>query len=282
MKCSAGMNIRRLAVVMALSALAIPAGAATTGIEPDATVDAGGQSRPQSRFVREFAGFAGSEENARSLYGGLRSGTNITLAAPAGGGAGTTALQFDPPTRPMGNGSVFIGTALAREQLARYGITDPTPQQLQAALTGGSIMPAGSGAQPVELRGVLAQRAGGMGWGAIARSQGSNLGRVVSGLRGGAASTTPSLATAAPGTAGPAVSATAAAGDRVTTAGGRALNAGSGHGTGIVNASGQALGAGINPHAGVRAGGAATGLGAAGAPRAGAGAQGQGKGLSRH
>ena len=39
----------------------------------------------------------------------------------------------------MGFGNVYISLALAKQQLSTLGITQPTPQQLQAALTGGTI-----------------------------------------------------------------------------------------------------------------------------------------------
>jgi hypothetical protein len=139
----------------------------------------------QSRIAGDFTAFAGSESNAQSLVTGLRSGTPITLTtASSTGGTSPTALTFDLPTRPMGHGNVFISLALARQQLASNGITDPTPQQIQAALTGGSITTGSGGmAQTIALEGVLNQRAEGMGWGAIAKSQGVKLGQVVSGLK---------------------------------------------------------------------------------------------------
>lgn len=309
LKRSTGVLMSGLIIAALLFVFVMPAQAATMVETDTAVVQDGGQARAESRFVSEFAGFAGSGENARSLYGGLRTGSRITFTAPAGSGSttGTAVLQFDSPTRPMGNGNVFISTALAREQLARYGITEPTPQQLQAALTGGRITPVGSNTRPVELQGVLVQRADGMGWGAIARSQGVNLGRVVSGLRNdpamtsttatavstrAATTTTAASGTTAQGTAtASAIGANTGPGAAATAAGGRVPDSGGGRGTGIVNASGQAFGAGINAHANAQAGArAASGLtsglgGAAGARAGGAGSansQGQGKGLSRH
>jgi len=134
----------------------------------------------QTRFVRDFSSFSGSEANAQSLYIGLKHGTRITLAAPSattsGGSIATPVVQFDPPTRPMGNGNVFICVALAKQQLANYGITEPTPQQLQAALTSGTIQPSGS-TKPVVLKGILVQRSDGMGWGSIAKKAGMNMRR---------------------------------------------------------------------------------------------------------
>ena len=89
----------------------------------------------QTKLVADFSGFAGSDANAQSLVTGLRSGTPITLTSPTTGSASTvttttTSLAFDPPTRPMGYGNVFISLALAKQQLANYGITDPTPQEI--------------------------------------------------------------------------------------------------------------------------------------------------------
>lgn len=260
----------------------------------DTSGDSSRQARVQSRFISDFGEFAGSEDNARSLYSGLRNGTQITLASTttSGGGAtGTAVVQFEPPTRPMGNGNVFISTALARQQLASYGITNPTPQQLQAALTGGTIVPADATAKPVVLKGILVQRADGMGWGSIAKASGTNLGKVVSGLNN------PASANMASSTA---------AGSSVTTAGGATMQSRSGNtaagvqsqstgrgqsaytpSRGIVTATGGAVGAGTSTYASAQAGSRAGGVGAGLATgngvsaRGGANAQGQGKGLLR-
>jgi hypothetical protein len=84
----------------------------------------------------------------------------------------------------MGYGNVTISLALARQQLANQGITQPTPQQIQAALTGGTVTTgSGATARTVELPGVLTLRSSGMGWGTIAKAQGMNLGKVMSGVR---------------------------------------------------------------------------------------------------
>lgn len=236
----------------------------------------------QERFIHDFGAFAGSDDNARSLYTGLKNGMRITLAAPttttSGGITATPVLQFDPPTRPMGNGNVFISLALAKQQLANYGITNPTPQQLQAALTGGTIIPAGTTAQPVVLKGILVQRADGMGWGSIAKASGMNLGKVVSGIKSG--NTVTANGASAGGTG------------RVATAagtGGQALNAGRGKSayvssSGMVSATGSPVGAGFNnTHA--QAGGLNAGVATAGGisspGRSAASPQGQGKGLIR-
>ena len=126
----------------------------------------------ETRLVNAYSEFAGSEANARSLVTGLRQGSEITLQ-----GAGSTQT-FTPETRPMGYGNVRIALALAREQLAQQGITQPTPAQLQAALQGGTVT---SGGETAKLSGILQMRADGMGWGQIANSMGVRLGQVMSG-----------------------------------------------------------------------------------------------------
>ena len=197
----------------------------------------------------------------------------------------------------MGNGNVFISLALAKQQLASYGITNPTPEQIQAALTGGPINPNDPTSQ--QLQGVLNQRASGMGWGEIAKLQGTNLGRVVSGLKshnagivtGAPVPTTNTgitTATGAPVQSGANVNAN---GSAASANHGNSANApGHNRGVGIVSATGGALGGGLNTNAnaqaGVRAGGVgagiATGGGAAATARGGANAQGHAKGLLRN
>ena len=75
----------------------------------------------------------------------------------------------------MGYGNIRIALSLAKSQLARQGITEPTPQQLQAALMGTSATTS------TTQSGILQMRASGMGWGQIANSMGVKLGTVMSG-----------------------------------------------------------------------------------------------------
>lgn len=127
-----------------------------------------------------FSDFAGSSANAQSLVQGLRTGSAITLSGSTGQGS----VTFQSPTSPLGNGEVAVSLGLAQQSLAGYGIDDPTPQQLQAALVGGTVT-APDGSQ-VRLAGVLALRQSGMGWGKIAQTYGVKLGDVVSDTRPGA------------------------------------------------------------------------------------------------
>ncbi len=227
-----------------------------------------GSAKVQGNLVTQFSDFAGSDANAQSLVTGLRGGTPVTLSSVSttGGATTTTTSTFDPPTRPMGYGNVFISLALAKQQLASYGITDPTAQEIQAALVGGTITTgSGATAQTITLKGILTQRADGMGWGAIAKSQGVNLGHVVSGLK----SANHQVAFGSSGgitTAGSATQTT----QTTTFVHGNSANA-PGHnraeinGSGIVTAGGAGIGAGASANAGARAGGVGivTGSGAA-------------------
>jgi hypothetical protein len=122
---------------------------------------------PTDRLVQQYTSFAGSETNAESLVTGLRDGTPVTLSSSTSAGT-----AFTPPTGKMGVGNVNIALALAEASLKQQGITNPTPAQLQAALTGGTV----NGAKFV---GVLTLRAEGKGWGEIANSLGFKLGDVV-------------------------------------------------------------------------------------------------------
>lgn len=134
------------------------------------------------RISASFETLAGSEENARSLVDGLRTGGEITLTSEIDGQ--TVQRTFSPATGEQGYGNVFLALGLAEQELAKAGVTEPTAAQLEAALNGGVItVGTGETAKSVELAGVLALRADGQGWGQIAREIGVKPGQVVSNLR---------------------------------------------------------------------------------------------------
>jgi len=140
-------------------------------------------STSTSKFASDFSSFSGSQENAEALIMGLRNGTPITLV---GENAGAT---ITPPTKPMGYGNTYISLSLAKAQLAQYGITEPMPQQINTALTGGMLTTtsvAENGTvltKTVTLDGILTQRASGLGWGQIAKANGFKLGQVISDMK---------------------------------------------------------------------------------------------------
>ena len=132
-------------------------------------------TNPEARLAAQYASFAGSQSNAESLVAGLRTGKNVLLISTKDPKA--ASLTFTPATKTLGYGNINVALSLAKAELAKNGITDPTPAQLAAALNGGSITTASG---TVSLAGVLSQRQAGMGWGQIAKAQGTTVGAVVS------------------------------------------------------------------------------------------------------
>jgi hypothetical protein len=126
--------------------------------------------RPEKQLIEKYDRFAGSDENARELVEGLRTDSKIELSQ---GGKKTT---FTPLTNEMGYGNVDLALGLAKASLAEHGIHKPTPEQIKAALNGGTVT-AKSG-QRVTLPGVLKLRASGMGWGQVAHKLGVKVGDV--------------------------------------------------------------------------------------------------------
>jgi len=132
----------------------------------------------------DFAEWSGSTANSTSLASGLRNGTPITLTGNevVNGRVVPTTVTFTPPTRPMGNGNVFIALSLAKAELAAQGVTSPTPTQLETALMGGTLR-IGDPQRLTQTQGVLQLRGDGMGWGQIAQVYGFKLGPVISQMK---------------------------------------------------------------------------------------------------
>jgi hypothetical protein len=107
----------------------------------------------RDQLVKQYSDFAGSEANSRSLVDGLRSGKEVKLSD------GKTTTTFTPATGKMGNGNIKIALSLAEANLAKQGITDPTPAQIKA-----------------EVGQILQERADKKGWGQIAESRGFKVG----------------------------------------------------------------------------------------------------------
>lgn len=150
-----------------------------TGVSAQATTaPATSSTESSARLVSAYTEFAGSQSNATALVQGLQSGQSVTLT-PTGTPSATNApVTFTPATSKLGAGDVNIALALAKAELKQAGISNPTPAQLAAALNGGTVTRA-DGTQ-VQIKGVLAERKSGMGWGQIANSMGVKLGALVS------------------------------------------------------------------------------------------------------
>lgn len=106
------------------------------------------------RQVAGLAPLAGSSTNLQNLTTGLTSGRPITLTGTTVGGT-PTSTTFSVPGGPMSAFEASQALQFAGQLLAAQGIVNPTPEQIRAALLGGTVSgPAG----PVSLRGVLEGR----------------------------------------------------------------------------------------------------------------------------
>ena len=194
-------------------------------------------STPDSRYVQrigdQYVSFAGSSANLESLAAGLRNGSVVTLTE------GTTSVEFLPPTRPMGYGNVTRALDLARRQLSAAGIANPTPEQLRAAMIGGTVSTANG---DVALQGVLRLRSQGMGWGQIAHAVG-----VHPGLRASSKATTQPLRAPTTAISGPASKNAFSASSRraspgiVTATGGAFSAGGAGHSASLGHGNGHGI-----------------------------------------
>src|SRR5215813_1592920 len=222
-----------------------------------------GEANVTGKISGTFNSFLGSDSTA--VVTGLRNGTPITLttttpATTPGAAPTVTTTVITPPTGQMGHGNVFISLALTKQQLNQLGISQPTPQQLQAALTGGPVTTGtGATATTTQLQGVLTMRSQGMGWGQIAQKQGTKLGPVISGLKNAnqnIATTNPSSTgtqstssssgivsgSGKPhGNSGQNVSGQNKSGEGIVSDSGRSMGNGNAYGRGIVSGSGQVV-----------------------------------------
>ena len=90
-----------------------------------------------AQLSSQYAGWAGGKSNADSLVAGMRSGGSITLVT-TGGGRSVSIAGFTP-SAPMTYGQINNALAGARQSLTRLGISNPSAEQIQAALIGGDI-----------------------------------------------------------------------------------------------------------------------------------------------
>jgi hypothetical protein len=282
----------------------------TQAAQTDTLTTTRGEAAVSGKISADFRTFAGSTANANALVGGLRSGSPITLTSTNPQGA-TSSTTFTAPTGKMGYGNVFISLSLAQQQLVNAGITQPTAQQIQASLLGGTVTT--DAGQTVKLSGVAQMRSDGMGWGQIANTLGFKLGPVVSGIKsananvaaqpvstaGGAAAGANAAHTRSgivSGTGAAAASASVSAGTGQGNAYGRGIVSGTGaqaagnvgngqgnaYGRGIVSATGGSVGVGSAAGGSTGQGnaygrGIVTGAGSSGAASGNSAAQGRGK-----
>ena len=269
------------AIAIAISPMAAAQSSAIDGqvTRLDVTAANRGQALVAGKIASNFGALAGSGENSLALVNALRTGSTVNLVTttttPGTGGAPdvvtTTTTTFDPPTGKMGWGNVKISLALAQDVLARAGVTSPTAEQLQTALLGGDIVVtnADGTTTTTTLEGILTQRAGGMGWGEIAKANGTKVGPVVSQLKMAhtRVASIPPQPEAAPAKAIATTGGSKSSAGVTTAAGAQA----GGNAKGITTATGASAHAGGKPDRGLTtaAGGSAN-----------AGAHGRGKGIT--
>jgi len=242
------LRILAAAVVLALA----PVVQAQT--PPTASELNSGQTQVATKIANNFTDFVGGEENALALVNGLRAGGDVTLVTvvppPEGSPPGTlpttTETVVAVPTKPMGWGNVKHSLALARDQLQRAGITNPTAEQLQTALTGGDLVRvnADGTTTTTTVKGILTMRADGMGWGNIAKEGGTKLGHVqkvnMSGRPTPVTTPTPTP-TPLPATT-TAKGVTTAAGTTTTTPKAKGITTAAGGSTTVTNGNGKSKG----------------------------------------
>jgi hypothetical protein len=240
----------------------------------DSLATSQGNVKVESRISSDFNTFAGSTANSSSLVSGLRNGSPITLTSTDAKGV-VTETTFTPSTGKMGYGNVFISLGLAQQQLTGLGITQPTTQDIRAALIGGDVTVNG---QTTTLKGVLTYRSEGMGWGQIANTLGFKLGPVISGIKSANAHVSaPTTAATSTNARGVTSAGGASSSNGVTNAAGSNPGQGNAYGRGITTGAGGAAGQG-----GGNAYGHGITTGSGGAPgqsgTAGSQARGAGKG----
>jgi hypothetical protein len=94
----------------------------------------------------EFAGggavpLGGSATNFQALTTGLRQGTPITLTGLVNGVQ--QSVTFTPNSGPLSAEQANLALQMASQTLASVGITNPTPDQIRAALVGGAVQVTG-------------------------------------------------------------------------------------------------------------------------------------------
>ncbi|MEO8118615.1 MAG: hypothetical protein ABI606_04740 [Rhodoferax sp.] len=162
-----------LAAGSGLLLFGVPAFSLTGQIDTTTFVSTSSVPAPATKLAAQYSTLAGSTSNADALVAGLRDDTEVKLV----GSPSVPSASFSPATGKLGYGNINIALSLAKADLAKQGITSPTPSQLAAALNGGLVTTATG---TVTMAGVLAQRQTGLGWGQIANAMGVKLGSLVS------------------------------------------------------------------------------------------------------
>lgn len=141
-------------VAVALSGGTLPTPAGVVPVTGTLTGTMNPQAVQVQRQVAGLSSLGGANANLQALTAGLTSGRPIALAGTTATGA-PTSLTFSVPGGAMPAFEASLALQFAGQLLASQGIVNPSPEQIRAALLGGTVPgPAG----PVALRGVLEGR----------------------------------------------------------------------------------------------------------------------------
>jgi hypothetical protein len=139
------MDYRKLAASLAASLVAASSAMAASAPAGDT-----------ARIASQYSSWAGSRANAEALITGLRNGSTVSLVT-TGPDRGVHLAGFTP-AGSMSAANINSALAGAQRSLSRIGITQPTAEQIQAALIGGEVeLPNG---KTQALRGTVAVRGG--------------------------------------------------------------------------------------------------------------------------
>ena len=131
--------------------------------------NAAAQGDRAGKIAAHYETLAGSMDNALALVEGLHLGVSVKLVASVAASERALPMMtmIDPPTGAMDLGDVERALAMAQFALQRARVSQPTAEQLEAALLGGVALN-GDG-EWVTFAGILSLHAAGVPWNHVAR-----------------------------------------------------------------------------------------------------------------
>lgn len=131
-----------------------------------ATMDA---ELAMEKVVQNFRTFIVAPKDIKALLLGLQEGEAVDLISPASGQK-IHVIRREPA---MSLGNAYVALSLAKMDLAQYEILQPTYEQLNKTLNGGTFVQSRlQGKRKIHMRGVLKQYASSRSWGQIAQRMG--------------------------------------------------------------------------------------------------------------
>ena len=135
--------------VMTMAA-AIVVGALAVAMHANAAVQS-----DEARLASQNSTWLGGRSNAEAVINALRTGNSVTLVTQ--GPNNTKSIAGFTAQTTLTTAQIGAALSSAKSTLARMGIRQPSAEQIQAALIGGEITPAGG--KPKLVQGSVALRA---------------------------------------------------------------------------------------------------------------------------